>query len=119
MNRLVIAAVAAATVLVGCGQPPYDLRYQIVRVNDESIERIDTHTGEIRRFVIVLDGDIAAPSQVRIVRDDVSSLKGCEELMHLPLPRRPRVGGQDATARIGGDTVFFGKSQGGTDEAWA
>ena len=116
---IAFAVVAMGNMLGGCSPPPFGARYQIVRVRDDTIVRLDVYTGEMRRFVAVIDGDVASPSQVRIVRDHVS-LQGCHQLEHLPLSGEQHFSGaQELTARLGGDTVFFGKSQAGTDEAWA
>jgi len=113
MGRLLIV-VATAPVIVGCNQVSSGPRYQIARVDDGTVVRLDTNTGDIRRFVIVVGGAVAAPSQMRIVHD-AASVEGCDELGHRP----SREVAREFTAAKGGDTAFYGKSKGGTDEAWA
>ncbi len=113
MIRMLVVIVTSAGLTFGCNQPASGPRYQIVRANDGTIVRLDTHTGDMRRFVIVIGGDLAAPAQMRIVHDS-TAVDGCDELGWVG-----RAGAREATAIKGGDTVLYGKSQGGTDEAWA
>lgn len=113
MSRLLIVVVVAAALAVGCSQPPSGPRYQIAQITDGSIVRLDTNNGDMRRFVMAIDGDVAAPSQVRIVHED-AAVAGCDELGHVG-----REGARELAAVKGGDTVLYGKSKGGTDEAWA
>ena len=115
MNRLMLIAVVATTsALVGCNEPPPGSRYQIGYIGEHGIVRLDTHTGEMRRFVAALGGDVAAPSQVRIVFDQ-ALLEGCVELGHIPSPEAAK----DITAAMGGDTAYFGKNKALKDAAWA
>jgi len=115
MNELMLLAVVATTsALVGCSEPPPGPRYQISSIGENGIVRLDTHTGEMRRFVAALGGDVAAPSQVRIVFDG-ALLEGCVELGHISLPEAA----QDITAAMNGDTAYFGKNKALKDAAWA
>ncbi len=115
MSGLLIVVLAVAVLVAGCNQPPSGPRYQIARINDHSIVRLDTHTGDMFRFVAVVDGDVAAPSQVRVVHE-AAAVHGCEELGHVGPAER---GTREVAAVKGGDTILYGKSKAGTDEAWA
>lgn len=113
MSRLLILIVAAAAVVAGCGERPSGPRYQIARVDDGAIVRLDTHTGDMRRFVIVIGGDVAAPSQLRAVHE-AGAVKDCDALGYVGLELA-----REGTAMKGGDTILYGKSKAETDEAWA
>lgn len=113
MNRTILALGAAVALVAGCNEMLSGPRYQIAQIDGGSVVRLDTRTGEMRRFVMVLGGDVAAPSQMRIVHDR-NALNDCAELGHVN-----KEAARDETAVKGGDAVYYGKSRGGTDEAWA
>jgi len=87
-------------------------RYQIAQIQDGSLVRLDTRTGDMRRFVMVIGGDVAAPSHMRIVHD-TKVVGDCVDLGRTV----DREVARDETAARGGDTILYAKSQAGTDEA--
>ena len=66
----------------------------------------------MRRFVMVIGGDVAAPSHMRIVHD-TKVVGDCVDLGRTV----DREVARDETAARGGDTILYAKSQAGTDEA--
>ena len=113
MTRTIFALAAVAALVAGCNEILSGPRYQIAQIDSGSVVRLDTRTGDMRRFIMVLGGDVAAPSLMRIVHDG-NAVSDCVELGHVV-----KDAARDVTAAKGGDTVLYGKSQRGTDEAWA
>lgn len=119
MRALVGLTVLALTtpLLVGCNAPPPVVppspRYQIAQIGDSGVVRLDTHTGEMRRYVVVIGGDVAAPSEMQTVRD-TAEVSDCAELGYVN-----KDVAQDLTAVKGGNTVLFAKNTSGENGAWA
>jgi hypothetical protein len=112
-RRAILALAALAALAAGCNELFSGPRYQIAQIDGGSVVRLDTRTGDMRRFVMVLGGDVAAPSQIRTVHDG-SAVSDCVELGHVNKDTA-----RDEAAVKAGDTVLYGKSRAGTDEAWA
>jgi len=113
MTRMLLVVAIIAPLVAGCNEMFSGPRYQIARIDDSTVVRLDTRTGEMKRFVVVIGGDVASPSKISIVHD-AQAVADCVHLGHTS-----REVSREFAAVKGGDTVFFGKSKGGTDEAWA